>query len=108
VSGIDTGSDEHPELMPFSYRITNAYPNPFNSTTTIAYEVAAPGPVTFAIFNLLGQEVYRVEEQLVTAGPQRLSWEGTTTSGQALASGIYFIRMQTDAIHASKKLMLLK
>jgi hypothetical protein len=108
VSGTDLDGPETPAIVPFSYKITNAYPNPFNPSTTIAYEVAAPGLVTFAIFNLLGQEVWRSNETLPSAGAYNFRWDGVATNGTALSSGLYFIRMQTSVIHSTKKLMLLK
>jgi hypothetical protein len=108
VSGTDQKSPERPAISPFSYKITNAYPNPFNPSTTIAYEVAAPGLVTFAVYNLLGQEVWRTNETLPTAGAFNLRWDGVSTSGAAMASGLYFISMQTSAVHGTKKLLLLK
>jgi hypothetical protein len=108
VGGVDLAGEEAPAVVPYKYEITAAYPNPFNPTTTIAYNVAGPGNVTFAIYNLLGQEVWRLDENLPGAGSYELQWHGTTSTGGALASGLYFVRMQTDVVHATKKLMLLK
>ncbi|MBU1919278.1 T9SS type A sorting domain-containing protein [bacterium] len=108
MAGLDEDGEETPAVVPYSYKITNAYPNPFNPSTTIDYEVAAPGLVSFGIFNLLGQQVWHSDKTLPAAGSYRFRWDGVGTTGQAMASGIYFIRMKTDVVHSTKKLMLLK
>jgi hypothetical protein len=108
MGGLDEDTDEIPTVLPYSYKISKAYPNPFNPSTTIDYEVAAPGLVSFGIYNLLGQEVWYSDKTLPAAGPYSFRWDGVTTTGQAMASGIYFIRMRTDVVHSTKKLMLLK
>lgn len=108
MAGLDLDSDETPAVVPYSYKINKAYPNPFNPSTTIDYEVAAPGLVSFGIFNVLGQEVWHTDKTLPAAGSYRFHWDGVSSAGQAMASGIYFIRMKTDIVHSTKKLMLLK
>ncbi len=107
-TGTDTAVPERPAGPVFSYKITGAYPNPFNPQTTIAYEVAAPGNVTLVVFNTIGQEVRRFNTHALAAGAQRLAWDGTTTQGAPVSSGLYFVQLQAGNALATHKLMLLR
>jgi hypothetical protein len=107
LGGNDSAAPEPPPSIVYSYRITGAYPNPFNSAVTITYEVAAAGRVHFAVFNLLGEEVRRFDVQPSSAGPQTLIWDGTA-HGRALASGLYFVQLQAPQSQSVHKLLLLR
>lgn len=106
-SGSGSDADEAPQGIAFSYRITGAYPNPFNSATTIAYEIAAPGRVKLSIFNLLGEEVRSFEVNPQSAGAYKLVWDGSS-QGRAAATGLYFVRMQSADAQSVHKLLLLR
>ena len=107
LGGNDSAAPEPPTPAVYSYRITGAYPNPFNSAVTITYEVAAPGQVRLTVFNLLGEEVRRFEVHPSSAGPQTLIWDGTTHN-RALASGLYFVQLQAPPSQSVRKLLLLR
>ncbi len=105
---IDThnSNQEHPELvqraMPASLRL-QAFPNPFNPTTKLDYEIAVPGHVTMKIYNTLGVEVASLVNEMKAAGRYSASFDGTKHP-----SGIYYCVMTTGAGSTSKKLVLLK
>ncbi|MCX6601184.1 MAG: M14 family zinc carboxypeptidase [bacterium] len=105
--GNDSASPEPPPSIVYSYRITGAYPNPFNSATTITYEVAAAGRVRLVVYNLLGEEVRRFDVHPSSAGPQTLIWDGTA-NGRDLASGLYFVQLQAPQSQSVRKLLLLR
>ncbi|MBU0510024.1 T9SS type A sorting domain-containing protein [bacterium] len=107
-TGTDLDAPPPPPAVAYEYRITGAYPNPFNPATTITYEVAQPGPLTLTVYNVLGKEVRRFEMNARAAGPQRLIWDGTARSGESVASGLYFIRMESPVLRAPHKLLLLR
>lgn len=106
--GTDLNAPQEPSAIAYTYRMTGAYPNPFNPTTTVTYEVERPGLVTMAIYNVLGEEVRRFDIRTLTAGPQRLTWDGTTNSGIPVTSGLYLVRMESPQVVASRKLLLLR
>ena len=85
-TGTDTAVPDRPQSPVYSYKITGAYPNPFNPNTTITYDVAAPGSVTLVVFNTVGQEVRRFQSHAPAAGSYRLAWDGTTTAGAPVSS----------------------
>jgi hypothetical protein len=107
-AGIDSTAPLHPAGPVYNYQITSVYPNPFNPSTTIRYEVAAPGEVTLVVFNSLGQEVRRFAAHAQVAGTQFLAWDGTTARGEAVSSGLYFIQLQAGSALSTQKLLLLR
>jgi hypothetical protein len=107
-TGTDLAAPEKPVRVTYTYRIVGSYPNPFNPTTTIRYETAAPGLVTFVLFNTLGQEVRRFDVQVSAAGPQQLFWDGRSEDGSPVGSGLYFVQMHaaTGTVATHKMLLL--
>ncbi|MCU7499761.1 MAG: T9SS type A sorting domain-containing protein [Ignavibacteria bacterium] len=99
----ETGLQKH-----FSYRLMDNYPNPFNPTTTITYEIAERSTVRIDIINLLGQVVSTLINSEHTPGIYSVRWNGRDNSGQSAASGIYLYRMQAGNFSESRKLLLLK
>jgi flagellar hook assembly protein FlgD len=104
-----TGSDDAPVYIT---RLEHARPNPFNPTTTIEFSVATEGHVTIRVFDAAGRVVRTLEDGHVTAGPHTTVWDGTTDSGERVASGVYFVRMEAAGANvrhrAIGKLVLLK
>ncbi len=88
---------------PVSTKLMNAYPNPFNPVTTIAYETAETGNVNLAVYNIKGQKVAELVNSSQEAGPHSVVWNA---AGQA--SGIYFVKMQTAGTDQIQKIILMK
>jgi hypothetical protein len=99
---------EKPSPQVFDYRITSAYPNPFNPSTTITYTVPHAGAFTIAIYNLLGQEVERFDLHPASAGQYTLQWNAQNHSGTSVPSGLYFAKMHAENITSTHKLLLLR
>jgi len=79
------------------------FPNPFNSTTEIAFELPKAGNVSLKVFDLLGRDVATVQEGMMTAGSHRLLFDG-----KGLSSGVYVYRLQTAKAMRAGKMVLLK
>ena len=89
---------------PLRTALTRAWPNPFNPTTTLAFEVAQSGPVTVRVFNLLGQEVARLADgRVLAAGSYELGFDASQ-----LASGLYVAVLEAAGHRDEMKLMLMK
>lgn len=84
------------------------YPNPFNPTTTIAYSVPETGMTTVKVFNLKGQMINTLVNKEVAAGSQSVTWNGTDASGNAVASGLYFVRVENSGKAVTRKMLLSK
>jgi hypothetical protein len=90
-------------------RLTQNAPNPFNPTTTIAYEVKESGPVSLKIYNVAGQLVKTLVDGPRSAGRvYEARWSGLNDSGQPVASGVYFYKLVARGFTQTKKMVLLK
>jgi len=85
-----------------------AYPNPFNNSTHIFFELAGQQRVSLQIFNLQGQLVRTLEEGIVGRGRHERFWDGTNNAGQTVSSGAYFVRMRARDRSEFSKILLLK
>jgi hypothetical protein len=95
---------EKDQAKPVPERISlSAYPNPFNMTTTISFELARTGEIHIRIYDVMGREVGRLIEGMRPAGHHELRYDAS-----GLASGIYFVRLTAGDLTVTKKLMLLK
>jgi hypothetical protein len=104
-------SEKNPTItLPKEYGLDQAYPNPFNPTTTIKYQLPAASKVTLKVYNLLGQVVDVLEDGIQNAGYEQVEWNASS-----LASGIYFYRLETTSVAnpiksftQTRKMILLK
>jgi hypothetical protein len=71
-------------------------PNPFRAATTVRYDIAEQGHAEIAVYDVLGRRVRTLLDREVRPGAdQTVTWDGTNGAGQPLASGVYFVRLQT-------------
>ena len=94
--------------VPEKFELVNLYPNPFNPTLTIQYNLDSKQNVSIDIYNILGQKVNRLLNQEVSIGYHSINWNGTNDSGIALGSGIYFVKISTNDESYIRKVTLLK
>jgi photosystem II stability/assembly factor-like uncharacterized protein len=83
-------------------------PNPFKTNTTIAFSLTQGSDVSLAIYDLAGRRVRTLLKDHATEGAHRAIWDGTNDSGHAVASGIYFARLQTGAVASTTTLNLVR
>ena len=93
--------------LPTKYLMSQNYPNPFNATTQIRFALPEDGRVTLSIYNLAGQMV-KTYEEFMTAGYRTITWDGTNSKEQKVASGVYFYRLKVGDYSDVKKMHLLK
>ncbi len=112
--GISTSIyDGNPyQRVPSSFELTQNYPNPFNPTTTIQYTIRPTeevGAVTkLEVFNMVGQKVITLVDEAQIPGNYEIQWDGTNSSNQEVASGMYFYRLTRGSESNAKKMTLLK
>jgi hypothetical protein len=93
----------------FRNTLSQAYPNPFNPTTKIAYSVREAGPVTIRVYNVAGKAVRTLLDAEVDAGVSGfVVWDGANDSGQRCGSGVYFYRIEAPSFATSRKMIMLK
>jgi len=90
------------------FELSDNFPNPFNPTTSINYELAAEGFVTLKVFDILGNEVAQLVHEFKAAGKYQISFDAKNISSQQLSSGTYFYQLQTEGRFRTKKMVLLR
>ena len=100
-------------VPPNSFTLDQNFPNPFNPTTSVRYELPVSGQVQLMVYNLLGQAVVTLIDGPQQAGFHTVTWNGQNQSNQAVASGVYFYRIvvtgdDEKTFTRSKKMLLLK
>jgi hypothetical protein len=101
-TGVVSAADD-PRMIAVSFRLDQNFPNPFNPTTTISYELAHAGPVMLRVYDITGREVAELVNELQTSGQHTVDFAGT-----GLASGVYLYRLEAGAFVAQHKMLLLK
>jgi photosystem II stability/assembly factor-like uncharacterized protein len=101
VSGVDVADQG------IVSRFTS-YPNPFSDATTISFVLSRPSWITLDVYDLAGRKVKTVESQDMGSGTQNLRWDGTNDEGRRVASGVYYMRLETGAGVKTKTVNLVK
>jgi len=105
---IRKGLGENIVDLPRKFALHENYPNPFNPTTTIQYDVAEASSVRLVVYNLLGQQVTTLVNQVQSPGFYSVAWNGTSGSGLEVSSGIYFLRLETVDGQFNQKMIYMK
>ena len=103
-----TTSVDNDELLPNQFDLRQNYPNPFNPSTTISFALSTATEVSLDIYNLLGQTILTLSDQIESAGEHVITWDGRDASGEPVASGVYLYRLTTDNGTLSRKMLLIK
>lgn len=106
-SGV-TDVEGKANIMPLAYNLGNAYPNPFNPSTSINYSLPVSNNVTVTVYNSLGMKVRTLVNEMKSAGTYQASWDGKDEQGMTMASGVYFVRMQASHYSSVQKMLLTK
>ncbi len=89
--------------IPATFALDQNYPNPFNPVTVIKFALPKAAPVTLSVYNILGQVVASLADEVKQAGYHQVEFDA-----RSLASGVYFYRIEAGDFVATKKLLLLK
>ena len=106
-SNTITGGGGHHQNAAIGLSSQN-YPNPFNPSTSISFGLSAATQVKIVIYNMLGQKVTGLVDELMPAGTHRIIWNGTDQFGKPVPSGVYFYRIEAGSLNESRKMLLLK
>lgn len=97
----------NPEYQ-YQHNLIGAYPNPFNPSTSIQYELAGAADVQIAIYNAKGQKVKTFIDSHSKKGTYSVHWNGKDENGKFVNSGVYFYTMTAGKTTQSKKMLLVK
>lgn len=118
VNRVVTQEDIQKLYMDFEIVVTSSvpretcvyqnFPNPFNPSTRIRYQIAASGHVSLNIYNVAGQLVRTLVNEEKKPGFYETIWDGTNSLGGEVASGVYFYRLQSTGYTRSLKMLVLR
>lgn len=103
-----TGLTEREAHVARSFALIRSYPNPFNASTTIAYDLPHAGQVSVVVVNITGQVVRHLINKREHAGTHEVVWDGTSDTGVRVASGMYLCHVQLADQHLVTRLTHLK
>ena len=103
MSGNATGDED---IVPVQQLA--AWPNPFNPDVTVSYSLAQPGQVSVQVYDIRGRLVNTLYSGAQEAGEHTLQWNGQSSTGTAVGSGVYLLRVNTPQGTRSQKMTLLK
>ena len=92
-----------------NFQLSN-YPNPFNPSTTISFQISNEQneQIQLEIYNMKGQKVRTLVKDILSAGCYSVGWNGTDDNGRSVSSGVYFYRLISDNQSYTKKMILMK
>ncbi len=107
ISLIALGADKA-DHMPNSFALHQNYPNPFNPSTRIQFDLANGENVKLIVYDVLGRQVRTLVSGNMDAGSYTVNWNGQNNAGQAVSTGVYFVRMVAGDYVSVTKMTLLR
>ncbi len=105
VTGVFKGIDPK---TPAGWMLHPNYPNPFNPSTRIRYDVPDRSHVKIEVFDMLGRKIRTMADYMHAAGSYTAAWDGRDDHAAAVPAGIYIVRIQTDQFMQSRKMILIR
>ncbi len=109
IDGLKKGaSDSNNSIIPSTNKLKSNYPNPFNPSTTIEYDLSEDSDVILTVMNISGHIVKEWEFNGQNPGTYRILWDGRRDDGQELTSGMYIYQLKTSNFSDTKKMVYMK
>ncbi len=102
------GLDTDPFPQPTDFHLYANYPNPFNPSTKINFDIPEYSNVSLKVYDLLGKEITTLLDKELSPGNYTIDWDAKDSNGKLLPSGVYLIRIVTDKYIKTIKAVLLK
>ena len=94
--------------IPETFALHANYPNPFNPSTTISYDLPGRAQVTLDIYDILGKQIKTLVNQSQNAGNKIAVWDGTNEFSRPVSAGVYLYQIQAGDFIQTRKMLLLK
>ena len=95
-------------MIPGEFSLYNNYPNPFNPTTVLDYDLSKSGFVNITVYDMMGRKVKTLVNTNQSAGFRSVTWDATNLVGQPVSAGMYFYMIQAGDFRETKKMIFLK
>lgn len=103
-----SAQDNNLSGLPEEYKLYSNYPNPFNPNTTIKFDIPNRSKVVLKIYNIHGEEIITLANEVFNPGEYGITWNGRNSLGESMPSGMYVYRIVTDHFSGAMKMILLK
>ncbi|MBN1560528.1 T9SS type A sorting domain-containing protein [candidate division KSB1 bacterium] len=103
-----TGIQKKYDPTPRHFSLGANYPNPFNPSTTIAFDIAAEQFVTLTVFNAEGRQIRTLLSEKKAPGSHVATWDGCDESNQQMSSGVYLYKLTADRFSQTRKMLLVR
>ncbi|MFO7446433.1 MAG: glycosyl hydrolase family 8 [Ignavibacteriaceae bacterium] len=97
---------EKTELLPQNFKLYQNFPNPFNPSTEIKYQLSNGSNINLSVYNMLGQEIKTLVNYYQHGGEYSVSWDATDVNNNPVSSGVYFYQLKTEKHIHQKKMIL--
>jgi len=94
--------------LPSAFRVQQNFPNPFNPSTTLRFELSEPNHTTVAIFDVAGHRVRTLVNEHLPASSHRVTWAGRDDNGRHVAAGVYFYMVASGDNRSVGRMALVK
>ena len=95
-------------LQPGQFKLHQAYPNPFNPTTTLKYEMGSAGSVSIDVFDVNGRKIRSLYNGIQIPGQHEIRWDAKDDHGRSMSSGVYLFKVNVNGKQQTAKSLLLK
>ena len=102
------GIEDPTPQVPIEFTLSQNYPNPFNPSTTISFDLPKESKVEISVYNIKGQKVKTMMNDILPAGNHSVVWNGKNDNNKSVSSGIYFYRITAGDFTDTKKCVILK
>ena len=96
------------DIIPTNHLLHQNFPNPFNPTTNISFRIANPSISSLIIYDLSGNLVRELKNGFIPEGEYNLTWDGRSSTGQSVPSGLYIYQLKSNSYIATKKMLMIK
>ena len=105
---LNTNNDFDLKNLPLEFKISSPYPNPFNPSIKINYELIEVSNLNISVFNIYGKKIFNYDNLSITPGKYEFNWNGVDTYGNKISSGVYLIRFNINDKIFNQKVSLIK
>ena len=93
---------------PEEYNLSDAYPNPFNPTTSLIFSIPSDGQMSLSIYDMTGRLVSTLIDGYLKEGYHNVTWDGMDSNGNAVSSGMYIYSLNGEGVSITKKMVMMK
>ena len=101
-------SVENGDFLPDQFQLHSNFPNPFNPTTSIKYDLPKDATVSLMIYDITGREIRHLVNETQNAGFKAIMWDGTNNYGHQVGTGMYLYQIKAGSFVQTRKMLLMK